>query len=607
MSWVPSLTQIQDNIDKVSGAVLNPILSEYAARDQYLFDTLRALDTTALLMTFDQDVADGETVDQYDVVYHRADSPYGLAPALAQFTTAIGDRGYSADNTAMIFGIVKEKLSATKADVWTHGYIHQDNNWVSNMLQSGESFRRGPYFLSKIEEGKISASPSGVPVYVGFAIDEQTFFLNQSSQDPLSFFLAYKFELLDRPAGTPSLAGGIWSVSPNTSKIGWVSAAGKVGQPTGAKFFYNIPSDTSSDTEASDDEKDTAALLKANLPPYPFYFSRLTVNGVEQRFRDTAIGDTDGLYEVNTYGIWWFGDADGLQPWASDFVSWTNGNKGSDHLRPRLFLSFEKVNPNLKKSVVTSITPVVNGGVSLKSADDASVDATTGDLLISFGLTLNEETLSTDLETDTAIKDISSTDAGLVLKKGAVITSITSDGTTGVSVVTDSKGNATITNATSGFGSVVLDIEPEGARLKNRGLHSYLALANPASVSQGVRGKIVLPSGIPAGLPLRITAQLIGEGNTSATRAAFDFRYITSGTSGVLGTAITPSTTNEHDVILPASYTAYTIFDMNQSSFEIPASLLTAGGVVNFRLTRVVPSTNPYTDTLGILALRWTF
>lgn len=590
--WVPTLEQIRDSIDPVDSATMKRILSQYEQREQHLFEKIADITAKDVLISFEVPLSNVSAPSINDVVYYKKET--GLERAIAEYSTSLNELSYSPSDSCFVFGIVKT-IATNVADVYTHGMIKDIS--VSALLQTGDTFRAGPYYLSKTEPGKITSNPAGVPIYVGYAVNANTFFISPYVHEALSFFLGFKYELLDRPTNTPLLTGSTWTIpSPDYNRLGWVPAAGEVGAPVGAVFKYNIPQNVIGDTQLSAAEVEAAVSLRQALPPWPFTASSLNVNGVEQKFRENG----EGIFQINQFGIWWFNNQNGYQPWASDFVDWTT-DKGSDFLRPRLLLSFIKVNPELKKSVVTSLTPSSNR-VSIRKLEDPNVSGTAGDLLLD--VAIDVETGNTDQESGFAVKDIELDGETLTLKKGPVVSSVT--GVNGITAVSDANGNVTISNTALGLSGVVDSIEPEnGATVVPYGLHSFLQLPNPATLQSGFVGKIQLPSIIPNS-PLRLILTTIGLSNTGTQKQlAFDFAFSTSGTSGVLSNAVASSSVT---IPLPSSsYTAYTVFNISSTTLQIPFANLAPSGIVNFRITRKVPVADTYAANIGILAVNWAF
>jgi len=591
VTWIPELDKIVNTIDAVDASTVNGILKQYEQRDQYLYERIDEIAAKDVLISFSVPVGTGAGLVAGDVVYYKK-TPAGLAKALASYDNSLNNLYYSPADSCYTYGIVKQTTSE-QADVFTHGLIQ--NLAISSMLQANDTFRVGPYFLSKTVAGKITSNPSGVPIYVGYAISATQFLISPYVHEALSFYLGFKYALLDRPSGTPLLTGSTWTVtSPDYNELGWVPSAGEVGAPAGAYFKYNIPQNLSLDTEITEEESESAAGLRQTFPPWPFNTSYLTVNGIEQVF--------GGIFTVNQFGIWWLNNQAGYQPWASDFVNWET-NKGTDNLRPKMMFTFIKVNPDLKKSVVTSLKPSPNSNIRFVRASDPNIVDMSGDLLAEVDVSVT--TTSAINPSGVAVKSISTSEDGISITTGAVISTVS--GSNGISVAVDTNGNAVISSSVNGLSGEVGSLEPEGADLEYYGLNSFLTMYNPAGArgNTGFKGKILLPLTIP-NTPLNVRMLLAGKGTVASLKnLAFTFSYATSTPTSVLNQSITAATA---DVALPASsYAAYTTFLIQPVLFRIPAAMLTPGGIVNFEVTRKTPSVDNYAFDVGTLSVRWSF
>lgn len=160
-------------------------------------------------------------------------------------------------------------------------------------------------------------------MYVGYAISNTKFLLHTNVDEFSQFFINYRYHLLDRVAGTPHNHQDVWSITdPDLSKLGWVAAEDSGNPvPEGAVFFYNIPNTSAeldADTELEDYERAEALELRRDLPPVPANFIQLYTNGTLERYNNDY--DPDGTFSVNEYGIWWFKNKEGEQPWPSEYT-----------------------------------------------------------------------------------------------------------------------------------------------------------------------------------------------------------------------------------------------------------------------------------------------
>lgn len=340
--WIPAVTGIADGQD-VSSATITPVFNQHTQRAQHLYERLQALQNQSVLVAFDQPILPSALGDvaPAKIVYYAQEvsgptTTEGLDLAKVDFINlSTHTSAFSSANSNYIFGLVKS-VNGTVADVYISGLVTLEDNIddpTDGLLESSDispdtSFEPGPMYLSRSEAGKLTRSPGGVAVYIGYALNRTTLLLAPNVSEFNQFFTAYKYNLLDRPVGKPVLST-TWSITnlPEGSgnlqrQIGWVPVADLPASyipliPAGAKFFYNIPSDDdiSIDTGISSDDRHEQTELGKTLPPSPPSLTILTVNGIVQA--DTSM-DSDGTYTVTELGVWWCDDEENFQPWAND-------------------------------------------------------------------------------------------------------------------------------------------------------------------------------------------------------------------------------------------------------------------------------------------------
>lgn len=352
--WKATVSKIVNGQD-VSAEVVNPIISQLAQRDQYLYEKIGELSDKSVLITAGLPIlpSSSEFVTKYAAVFFDQEGAgntltRGLAPALAKFSVPSAfSTAYSPDNSSFVAGIVKE-VNGTTADIYTNGYVSLDVDidaetdglmpeTEATLSRAVADFLPGPFYLSSSEAGKLTRNPAGIAIFVGYAFTRRTFLLAPNVSEFSQFFTTYQFNLLDKAAGVPVLTTGVWSCT-NTTEVNGDGGINHVGfipadsadlpaavtglMPEGAKFFYNLPSADliEADTGITEAQREEQSALAKALPPNPTNTTLLTVNGVVQSNRSN---DPDGNYLINSAGIWWFDDADGYQPWASDTTKGT--------------------------------------------------------------------------------------------------------------------------------------------------------------------------------------------------------------------------------------------------------------------------------------------
>lgn len=329
--WLPVVRKIKDG-EAVEQDTVNVPIEQLTQRDQHLFEKFEEVAGKSVLTSFDQPLHPSETfnVGELSVTYYKNDEAgSGLAKGISGFNSTSSSAMFTANSSNYSFGITKTIYSGTKtADVFTEGLcefpVDIDDSKLGLVQQINgvsETFSVGPYFLSSKTKGKITKDPSGIPVYIGYAISKRKFLLHTVIPEFSQFFINYRYHILDRVAGVPVL-NTTWAITaPNTAKLGWIPAAssGVSNIPTGAVFYYNIPTPEvlATDSGLSAYERAEAAELLKYLPPVPSNFIQLYVNGTLSRFKDSF--DTSGVFSINEYGLWWHVNTDGLQPWSSTY------------------------------------------------------------------------------------------------------------------------------------------------------------------------------------------------------------------------------------------------------------------------------------------------
>ena len=148
-----------------------------------------------------------------DVVY--LDATTGL------YTKAVSGVGtadiFSASNTSYAVGIVIS-VSGTTGTIVTFGrqaLATGGSPWaLASLLESGEAFRSGPYYLSALEPGKITANPSGPAIYIGYFTEDTSnpgyggfALLSPQYKDLAQSHIHRDYPLYAQPAGTQAISG----------------------------------------------------------------------------------------------------------------------------------------------------------------------------------------------------------------------------------------------------------------------------------------------------------------------------------------------------------------------------------------------------------------
>lgn len=796
--WLPTVRKIKDG-EPVNQATVNVPIDQLTQREQHLFEKFAEIAGKSVLISFDQPIHPQETLVQNELslVYYLSNSSGdGLARGTTGFSSSSSSSMFTPNSSNYTFGLIKVVYQTTRtADVFTEGLCELETDLddpVRGLIQkeSGgevEAFQIGPYYLSSKIKGKITKNPSGIPVYVGYAISKRKFLLHTNVDEFSQFFINYRYHILDRVAGIPvktnntwtiktsdylavpvytdgsgssadvvvvnnssrykgyvisSLVGGVttrskvdrdtytitvtaagnlsqvrfsvtseknpqvntpsialngdndlfvdtnennnlklnftgstsfvlnsrWTLTVYNYKdrLGWIPAEQSgLARPSGAKFFYNIPSSLAilldagldfktitegqSNSTIVEHEKDEALELAKYLPPVPNNFIQLYLNGTLQRYND--IYDSAGVYSVNEYGVWWHADSDGLQPWSGSYPAdsladpsnWRTSIKTTTAAtRKNLFVSFSKFNPALRTQLVSSLTPFnLEGNTNAANfiqfytkEGDTYNKSSTGDLYVDIDCQIDNtgyvdnstftypSTIAATYTADRALAALkySKPDGKFKAVLTPVVARLIGAGGITVSEQPNSPGVWLVDYASQGTSGQVDSIEPINARLEFRELTSYIKFPTPSNTPYGLIGKIVLPAGYANNRTLRLAFQLFGDTayeSTSLNRdVAFQFEYsVVTAANGptasdytIVNTAKYAPAVNPVQFSLTATgsaYIAYSSQRITHTDLVIPAQYIREESIVNFKILRVAPIANSYPGNIGLLATYW--
>jgi hypothetical protein len=215
--WIPVVRKIKDG-EAVDQTTVNVPIEQMVQREQHLYEKFEEIGNKSVLTAFNQPIHPSENFDEAELnlVYYRSDEGgYGISKSLAGFYTATASSMFSPKKSNYSFGIVKTLYPDKTADLFIEGLceFEIDIDHATKGLIKNETFEVGPYFLSLKSPGKITKDPSGIPVYVGYALSKRKFLLHPNVDEFSQFFINYRYHALDRVAGEPTLSGGSWSIS----------------------------------------------------------------------------------------------------------------------------------------------------------------------------------------------------------------------------------------------------------------------------------------------------------------------------------------------------------------------------------------------------------
>ena len=222
--WLPTVRRIKDG-ETVEQATVNVPIDQLTQREQHLYEKFEELLGKSVLISFGQPVHPRENLSsgELSILYFKSD-PHGngLAKGTTGFSSQSSSAMFSPNNSNYSFGLLKTLYPQTKtADVYIEGLcelstdIDDPAKGLIEKKADGfvEPFAIGPYYLSAKTPGKITRDPSGIPVYVGYAVGKRQFLLHTNVDEFSQFFINYRYHILDRVAGVPKLTGGNWSIT----------------------------------------------------------------------------------------------------------------------------------------------------------------------------------------------------------------------------------------------------------------------------------------------------------------------------------------------------------------------------------------------------------
>lgn len=168
-------TQVKKFADgeSLDAKTLNVPIGQLGSRTDYLYERLTQLISSdklssVVLTGVVLSQAEGEYPEIGNAVYlHQRSDEEGLVASKAKATMSLYD-DFTASESAFTVGILTSRNDTT-GNVTVYGRMKVNelvSPSISDMLESGESFRPGRYYLSSNEAGKLTAHPNGPIVYV---------------------------------------------------------------------------------------------------------------------------------------------------------------------------------------------------------------------------------------------------------------------------------------------------------------------------------------------------------------------------------------------------------------------------------------------------------
>lgn len=209
--WV-AVHGLVDKTDKLDANSLNRPIRELTERTSYLYDNLQSLISAGIFEsvrlpnaslvtgTLAPVVGDFVYLDSVQGKYAKAQAGVNVDTLLATNSSlAMGILIYKNGNTGtlVLYG---------KADLTSFNY--------NLMLESGETFRNGPYFLSALTAGKMTAAPSGPSIYLGYFMEDAStpgyggyVMMSPQYKDVNEAHVHRSYPMFAQPAGTQYVSG----------------------------------------------------------------------------------------------------------------------------------------------------------------------------------------------------------------------------------------------------------------------------------------------------------------------------------------------------------------------------------------------------------------
>lgn len=176
MAVYPAVIGYKDGPEyPVNAEELNKPIDQLKTRTDYLKNRVDLINDQGLFNTIQS-----SEVEFADASYLAVGSPVYLRPADNKYApaqaTVITEAAYAytyADMEAFVVGVVGE-LDGSRGRVSFYGKQLLNDVDLTAILEPGESFRNGPYYLSPTYPGKITKAPKGPAVYLGIYTENPT-------------------------------------------------------------------------------------------------------------------------------------------------------------------------------------------------------------------------------------------------------------------------------------------------------------------------------------------------------------------------------------------------------------------------------------------------
>jgi hypothetical protein len=206
------------NLEQVEETVLNRPIYELVERTNYLYGRISDLAGNSLFesvrVTSVALVTTGTTAPIVGDFVYLDETQNKYAKAIAS-PSALDQ--FSAANSAYALGILLS-ISGSSGTVVLLGKLNLTTGtspWnLSSMVPTGETFRNGPYYLSSVEPGKMTANPQGPAIYLGYVMENPSnpgyggyIMLGPQYKDMKDAHTHRVYALYSQPGGTQYVSG----------------------------------------------------------------------------------------------------------------------------------------------------------------------------------------------------------------------------------------------------------------------------------------------------------------------------------------------------------------------------------------------------------------
>jgi hypothetical protein len=243
MATFPPVVGYRNTIDELEEQDMNRPINALTQRTEWLKNRLEIVAGTRPFESVrlsDVGLSTTNVPIVNDFVYLEPDTGF-LAPAIAEAIPSAIEAYASASNASYAVGILVATGTAGTGTAVTYGYLDLSTTLLSGLIEPGEVFRDGPYYLSTAHPGKMTAVARGPAIYLGYFLEDKNnpgygnfAILAPQVRDIWQAHLHYNFPLSAQPAGdneptgtTPSDVHYIRGIKPDDYQPG----GGSVGEP----------------------------------------------------------------------------------------------------------------------------------------------------------------------------------------------------------------------------------------------------------------------------------------------------------------------------------------------------------------------------------------